>query len=126
MGKLGCKCGAVLSDVAQEDSETYFGMIIPYGEMIQLEENASLDIASFVEAYIKGEKDKWLREKFDIMYPHDTPLREIISDIISYHNYEYGLCYGRCKKCRGLLVQSRKNSGFYNYYQPTDGESEGI
>jgi hypothetical protein len=126
MSKLGCECGAVLSDVSQEDSERYWGIIMPSGELYDAEEKASQDIALFMGAYSKGEGNDWLIKYFGDQYPLDMNLSSFISDILVVHFNRSGLAYGRCKKCKSILIQNEKESSNYNRYQPMKAASKGI
>lgn len=126
MSKLACECGSVLSDVYQDDSDRYWGVIYPNGEENKANEEASKEIASLVTAISGGEGEKWLKEYFGSDYPTDMDLSSYVSDILSRCFLEKGLAYGRCQQCISLLIQNDKNSHLYNNYVPSGKNSVGI
>ncbi len=126
MSKLACECGAILSDVGQEDSDKYWGVIYPCGEENSAREKASQQIQSLVNAFVSGEVSKWLEEYFGKDYPSDMELAGCVSDILQVCYQEKGLAYGRCHQCRSVLIQSERDSSLYNNYAPSSKSSVGI
>ena len=118
MSKLACKCGAVLSDVTQEDGDAYWGVMYSNGEKSLAEAEASKQVESLVAAFGCGEGKKWLERYFGGDYPTDMNLSSYISDIIMVCFQKVGLSYGRCKQCKSILIQGQKDSHVYTFYSP--------
>ncbi len=118
MSKLGCQCGHIISD------NTDF---IPYKATFISDQDSMIydktieDICSLMEAYKKGEKEKWIKNRFGDKVDGSLSNDWLIIKIQLINEYDYEKTIYQCEKC-GRIKLEKNNSNQYVSFRP---ETEG-
>lgn len=116
MSKMGCVCGAIISDVV--------GPCATEGEVLgdqpdeQFYRDFTASLTGFLEAVREGRRDAWLIQKFGEIYPRDLPDSEVIGDILMVTRRPYILSIAECGACGRLHVQRAPELNQYVTFAP--------
>ena len=121
MGKLGCVCGNVISDVACPNEVTGWILSDKSGEEFFNE------IAAVVDDYLKHASDcktaKWRKKYFNNIYPNDVSPGGMIHDVLTSKFFDLSLAAMECDKCGRIMIQQKPDINKYHGYIPDESDS---
>ena len=121
MGKLGCVCGNVISDVVCPNEVTGWLLSDKSGEEFFNQ------IDSVIDDYLKhaaaGNTDQWRQKYFNELYPNDVSAGGMIHDVLTSKFFELTLSAMECDECGRLMIQQKPDVNKYDGYQPDNSDS---
>ena len=122
MSKLGCKCGHVIVD--QADNLEYKGYILPDTYVDDVSENLTSNIDSLLEAIKNGKRLEWMKEHFTVP-PYPTDLKESYMIHDSLNMIDKTQVIFECENCGRIAIQIGQTSKF-KFYSPDTDDRKGI
>lgn len=121
MGKLGCVCGNVISDVVYPNEVTGWILSDKSGEEFFNEINQVVD--DYFQHAVGGKIQEWRKKYFNDTYPSDISPGEMIHDILTSKFFDLTLAAMECDKCGRIMVQEKPDVNKYNGYKPDESNS---
>lgn len=112
MSKLGCICGHIIVD--QTDNISYKAQFIR-NQDLDAKDNQVEDINNFINAIKSGERNKWLKNYFEVEIYENLPDSTVIGDIISKYNLKYENDIFLCEKCGRIKIQKGDENKFISF-----------
>lgn len=124
MAKLGCICGNIIVD--QADNLPYKGYILPDTELERTSDILSNTIDSLSDATKQSKRLEWIKEKFTVP-PYTTDLSDssMVHDIISSLLVDKKQDIFECENCGRIAIQVRQTNHF-KFYKPEAEDTKGI
>ena len=122
MGKLGCRCGKVISD--HTNGLAYKASLLKDSLSDSFWDRLIEDVQSYVCAVEKGHTSDWLLHRgfgenyVDLQLPHG----HILHDLIHATYLDLKRDMFECPNCGRILIEGNKNNQFNSYY-PDSGFS---
>ncbi len=116
MGKLGCICGNVISDVRYPSPTE--GSLIRQQDQDELQNTVSQSIASYFAALSSDRKQAWLTEFFLPGYPIEIDDASVVADIIARYELSRVMSVCECDKCGRLWVEETPGANKYRSFIP--------
>jgi hypothetical protein len=124
MGKLGCICGNLIND--QADNLPYKGYILPDKELDNASNILTDAIDSLAEATKQDKRLDWIKERFTVPpYPINLIDSSMIHDIISRFLVAKKQTLYECENCGRIAIQIGQTNQF-KFYKPETDNSKGI
>ena len=124
MGKLGCKCGYVISD--NTDYQPHAGSILKDQDEERYFDGASKYIASYLAAVVGCKREDWIRDYFSEGYPLDLEDEMVISDILSIFSSKYWTRIYECSNCGRVWIQEKTQSNRFLSFKPDTEKHETV
>ncbi|MBT5021103.1 MAG: hypothetical protein HON04_20420 [Planctomicrobium sp.] len=118
MGKFGCTCGNIISDVIAPNDVTGFVLSDKSSEIFC--ESISDVIGDFFNHFNADTIEEWRAKHFNEMYPTSEPLGEMIHDVLFSRLMDVTLGMFECDECGRLWVQESPTVNKYKAYSPDD------
>jgi hypothetical protein len=119
MSKMGCTCGAIISDTVYPCPTE--GTVIGEQDFEQMLQSFVADVVAFLEAVATGERESWLLRYFSSGYPHDVSDAEVIDDILGRLWRSSSLSIAECGSCGRLWIQQPSGENQYRSFRPDEG-----
>lgn len=119
---MQCKCGHVISDVVCPCPTE--ADVIGDTAYERFDREFTHDVAGFLAAIREGKRTEWIAEHFGVIYPHDLPDAEIISDLLTANFRRYAISMAECEQCGRLWLQRRVDENHYRSFAPDNGGYE--
>jgi hypothetical protein len=103
MGKFACHCGYVISDSVYPCPQV--GELKWETETENQSEQFSRNVADFLSAVERGQKENWIQNFFSKEYPLNENIASIIVDIYSNVSNKQGRAVYQCPKCERIYLQ---------------------
>lgn len=123
MGKLGCRCGHVISDGAVPNEVT--GSVLSDKSEGTFFAFVEATIAAWLEHLQSGRLNAWRTKHLSSGYPADTPPVQMLVDVMQSRFADLTLALMACDACGRLHVQRAPSTQHYRGYHP-DPEEDGI
>jgi hypothetical protein len=108
MGKLGCQCGNVMSDVS--DNLPYKAQLVPDQYFYDFFERIESAIKDLIEATRNGKREEWVMKNFNFPpYPLDLRDEQMISDIFGKYYFDLKKDIFQCEKCGRIHIEKERN-----------------
>ncbi len=121
MSKLGCECGATISDTT--DKIPYKGFIIRDQDREALYDRMADDLDAFMDAVLQGKREEWIRGYFLPGYPVEgVKNEEVFADILYRYVIAPSLDIYQCMGCGGMLVQTDPEADTFAYFAAREWE----
>ena len=118
MGKFGCTCGHVISDVQCPNEVTGWLLSDKSGESFF--KSISDTINDYLQHVANDDLRGWRAKHFNDMYPNDIPAGEMIHDVLTSRFFDLTLGAFECDKCGRLWLQQTPDMNHYHAYSPDD------
>ena len=116
MSKMGCACGATLSDcVCPCPTEA---TVIGDQDLESFTKDFTSQVAHFLDAVRDGRRESWLADHFGPDYPTVLSDAEVISDILTWVQNTYVVSITECESCGRIHVQLSPGLNEYLSFAP--------
>ena len=119
MGKFGCTCGNVISDVAIPNEVTGFVLSDKSSDVFY--SAISEVVGDFLKNFQSDSIEDWRAKHFNEIYPKDEPPGEMIHDVLTARLMDVTLAMFECDECGRLWIQESPGVNKYKAYSPDDG-----
>lgn len=118
MGKFGCTCGNVISDVACPNDVT--GSVLSDRSGDAFYDAIATTVKDYLEHLHGNTVDEWRTKHFNDIYSDDLPGSEMIHDVLTSKLMDLTLAMFECDECGRLWIQTKPGVNEYRGYSPDD------
>ncbi len=124
MSKMGCLCGAVISDGKYPNATE--GSAVRERDEDDFKSKFPVVVDDFLLACRDNQRGRWLSERFGSQYPQDLSDGEIIVDLMTSLLADVTLSMAECTACGRLWIQQQPLRNEYSSYSPDAPAHRGI
>lgn len=118
MGKFGCSCGNIISDVAVPNEVT--GFVLSDKSFDLFSNSISNVIDDFFTHLSSNSLEQWKAKHFNEVYPADVQPSGMIHDVLTDRLMEITLGMFECDSCGRLWIQENPTKNKYRGFAPDD------